>query len=182
MLRTLTILLVLTGLILLAPSEIHGCTPLPIPDLETARNNADVIFMGKVAAVDESIFGAVFSLDNKNVLFDVTSAWKGSPKSQVIVSVLNEVCGHPIHNFDKDAPFVVFANDGAFGSLDASALSRTREAYEAAEDLGILGEGKPSIEQTNLRTVFYLQTYWSEVTVGAFLALGLFWLIRIRKM
>ena len=181
-LRTLTMLLISTGLTLIAPSKIHGCTPSVMPDLETASNNADVIFMGEVAAVDDSIFGAVFSLGNKNVLFDVTSTWKGAPESQIIVSVRNEVCGHPIHDFYKGEAFVVFADKGAFSSFDASAPSRTREAYKVAEDLAILGDGKPPIGQTDLRTLFYLQAYWSEVTVSAFLALAVFWLVRMRKM
>ena len=167
MIRLLTTLVMFSVLLILVmPSTAHACTPAAMPDLETARTNADVMFLGRVIATDNSLFDALLSSDNETVLFELTSAWKGSPKSQAIVKVPNRVCGGTIHNFHQGEPFVVFANGSPAGSLDATSIGRTRAADKAAEDLAVLGEGNPPSQQADMRTVFYSQSYWSEVVIG----------------
>src|SRR5450759_815142 len=157
-LRAIIALLVLAGLIQAFPSKVYACLPVPRADLQTARNNADAVFIGKVVAIDDSPFAAIgaFFISNAGagydrVLFNVTSVWKGSARSQAVVSVLSKVCGST-RNFYKDESFLVFANNGATGDLKAS---DARELEQVAEDLGVLGEGKPPMEQAELGTLFY---------------------------
>jgi hypothetical protein len=184
-LRAITALLVLAGLTQTFPSKVYACLPVPRADLQTARNNADAVFIGKVVAIDDSPFAAIgaFFISNTGaghdrVLFNVTSVWKGSARSQAVVSVLSKVCGGSIHDFYKDESFLVFANNGATGNLEAS---DARELEKVAEDLGVLGESKPPMEQAELGTLFYFQSYWAEAGFGILLLVALFGLVRAKR-
>ncbi|MDQ3707229.1 MAG: hypothetical protein M3437_18785 [Chloroflexota bacterium] len=179
-------LLLLTGLSQAAPStRAYACTPTFLPDLQTARNNADVIFAGKVVAVDSSPFAAINTLisgtGQQRVLFSITSVWKGPVRSQAIVSVANKVCGVSIHHFNKDEDFVVFANNGALSSLEASTNSRTSELGQAAEDLQVLGQGKSPAERAELETLFYVQSYWVEAALSILLMSAFFGIVRANR-
>jgi hypothetical protein len=183
-LRAILALLVLAGLTQAFPPKVYACEPVPRTDLQTARNNAGAIFTGKVVAVDDSPFavlGAFFisttGAGYDRVLFNVTSVWKGSARSQAIVSVLSKVCGSTRHVY-KDESFLVFANNGATGDLKTS---DARELGQVAEDLGVLGEGKLPMEQAELGTLFYFQSYWAEAGVGILLLGVLFGLLRARR-
>ncbi|HYP21037.1 MAG TPA: hypothetical protein VEY08_13265 [Chloroflexia bacterium] len=141
--------------------------------------------MGKVVAIDSSPFAAIgariFDTGHQRVLFNVTSVWKGPATSQVIVSVANKVCSAIVHDFYKDEGFLIFANNGALGSLEAPTNSRTQELGKAAEDLQVLGQGKSPAEQAELATLFYLQSYWAEVVLGIVLMLALFGFVRANR-
>lgn len=183
-LRAILALLVLAGLLQAFPSKVYACAPVPRADIQTARNNADAIFIGKIVAVDDSPFaviGSFFISDTgagyDRVLFNVTSVWKGSARSQAVVSVLSKVCGLT-RNFYKDESFLIFANNGAAGDLKTS---DARELEQVAEDLGVLGEGKPPMEQAELGSLFYFQSYWAEAGFGILLVVILFGLVRARR-
>jgi hypothetical protein len=185
-LRATIALLVLASLSQAAPSRAYACTPLPLRDLQTARNNADAIFIGKVVAIDNSPFAAVDARisgsGHQRVLFNIASVWKGPTTSQAIVSIANKVCGASIHNFYKDDDFLIYANNGALGSLEAPTNSRTRELERAAEDLQVLGQGKSPAEQAELATLFYLQSYWAESVLSIFLMLAFIGYVRANRV
>jgi hypothetical protein len=176
---------VIAGVLLLlsspivTPSPSYACLPAPLPDLQTRRDNADVIFMGKVVAADNSPFAAIYFAGRKRVLFTITSVWKGPLRTQAIVSAPSRVCDYTVNEFHKNEGFLVFANTGALGSLDAFS---TREIDGATEDIEVLGEGRTPIEQVEMETLFVIQSYWAEAALGASL-LGVFlmWVRAIRK-
>lgn len=178
-------LLLLAGLSQAVPTRTYACTPTALPGPQAAWNKADAVFAGKVVAVDNSPFGAINALisgtGQQRVLFNITSIWKGPVRSQAIVNVATKVCGVSIHHFYKDEGLLVFANNGPLGSLEAPTYSRTQELAQAAEDIQVLGQGKSPAEQTELETLFYVQSYWVEAALGVFLMSAFIGIVRANR-
>jgi hypothetical protein len=168
-----------------ATSTAYGCTPVARLDPQTARNNADVIFIGSVVAVDDSPFSKLstfaFGTESKRVLFDVTSVWKGPATSEAIVSVDYRICDITVLDFHEGEDFLVYADNGTLGSLEAPLFGRTSRFNEAAEDLEVLGKGNPATEQADLRPLFYFQTYWAESAFGLILMVIFFRFLKARN-
>ena len=188
-LQVIVALLVLVGLSPAISTRADICIPAPLPDLQTAQHSADAIFIGKVAAVDDSPFATMgdgigrvlFDSEHKRVLLNVTSVWKGPVRSQAIITFSARGCARSLFDFHKDQTLLIFANNGALDSLEVPGNSRTRELERAAEDLPALGEGKAPTEKKELETLFYFQSYWSEAVLGVIFISALFWVVKSNR-
>lgn len=164
-------------------SRAFACRPVPMPSLEDNVRKSDAIFVGKVIAVDDSLIPAIgptiLKQGYERVLFSVTDVWKGSVKSEVVVSVGNRVCDI-VREFHKDEDFLIYASSGTFDSLEAPYSTRTRRLALAAEDIEALGKSQTPTERADLKAWFYLDAYGPEVTLAivAVAMLGTFLLRR----
>lgn len=132
------------------PSIISACSCAELPSVEEELKQSQAVFSGKVVNVSEkqSIKGQV----TKSVLFKVTNTWKGVKQSQIIITtgLGGGDCGF---DFKEGHEYLVYANESTmYGakSLVTIICNRTNELSSLQEDLKILGEGQPPIEEADL--------------------------------
>lgn len=114
------------------PAYACSCVRPPAPNQALA--NAAVVFSGRVTNI-ERVKGRL------NVTFRVDKHWKGTPGQSLTVqtSATTATCGYP---FKVGQTYLVYA-DRRQGGLQTNQCSRTTLLSQAAEDLSVLGKGKP---------------------------------------
>ena len=132
------------------PSITSACSCAELPSVEEEFEQSQAVFSGKVVDVREkrSIKGYI----TKSVLFEVTNTWKGVKQSQIIITT-GQGGGDCGFDFKEGQEYLVYANESTmYGAkvLVSTLCNRTNEWSVLQEDLKILGEGQPPIEDVDL--------------------------------
>ena len=132
------------------PSNTSACSCAELPSVEEEFEQSQAVFSGKVVDVREkrSIKGYI----TKSVLFEVTNTWKGVKQSQIIITT-GQGGGDCGFDFKEGQEYLVYANESTmYGAkvLVSTLCNRTNEWSVLQEDLKILGEGQPPIEDVDL--------------------------------
>jgi len=132
------------------PSIASACSCAELPSVEEELDRSQAVFSGKVIDVREkkSLKGYI----TKSVLFEVTNTWKGVTQSQIIITT-GQGGGDCGFDFKEGQEYLVYANESTmYGekSLVTIVCDRTNELGSSHEDLAILGEGHPPIEEVDL--------------------------------
>ena len=132
------------------PSITSACSCAELPSVEEEFERSQAVFSGKVVDVREK--RSIKGYQTKSVLFEVTNTWKGVKQSQMIITTGQggESCGF---HFNEGQEYLVYANESTmYGakSLVATICDRTNKLSVLQEDLKILGEGQPPIEDVDL--------------------------------
>lgn len=132
------------------PSITNACSCAELPSVEEEFERSQAVFSGKVVDVREkqSLKGYI----TKSVLFEVTNIWKGVKQSQIIITT-GQGGGDCGFDFKEGQEYLVYANESTmYGekSLVSVICDRSNELSSSQEDLKILGEGQPPIEEVDL--------------------------------
>jgi len=132
------------------PSNTSACSCAELPSVEEEFERSQAVFSGKVVDIREkrSIKGYI----TKSVLFEVTDTWKGVKQSQIIITT-GQGGGDCGFDFKEGQEYLVYANESTmYGAkaLVSTLCNRTNEWSVLQEDLKILGEGQPPIEDVDL--------------------------------
>jgi hypothetical protein len=137
----------------------HACScagPAP-PDI--AMKRADAVFNGTVISTDSNMLD--FSGGNwlrKAVLFAVTTVFKGTPQSQVILQVYESCCGYQEIWFANDETYLVYVETNSDGKQYTAYASGTKPLAQVGADFPVLGQAKPPSQSVDLRNRFFLQS------------------------
>jgi hypothetical protein len=131
---------ILVLIFLCAPQTVEACMCMPYPDdfekaVATAYARADVVFLGDVLAMRNTVLG---SLQQREVTFSVRDRWKGSTSDTTLVrtNVGEIACGY---NFKERSSYLVFAYwDQQLQLLTTSFCDLTRTEAEAKGAIGVL--------------------------------------------
>lgn len=132
------------------PSITSACSCAEMPSVEEEFERSQAVFSGKVLDVREK--KDIKGFMRKSVLFEVTNTWKGVEQSQVIITT-GQGGGDCGIDFKVGHDYLVYANESKmYGakSLVSIICDRTNELSTLQEDLKILGEGQPPIEEVDL--------------------------------
>ena len=161
------------------PSNTSACSCAELPSVEEEFERSQAIFSGKVVDVREkrSLKGEL----TKSVLFEVTNTWKGVKQSQMIITT-GQGGGSCGFHFNEGQEYLVYAYESTmYGakSLVTTICDRTNEWSVLQEDLTILGEGQPPIEEVDLTGKYEGNQYyiWGAVVI----VIGILLTFRRRK-
>ena len=132
------------------PLITSACSCAELPSVEEEFERSQAVFSGKVVDVREK--RSIKGYQTKSVLFEVTNTWKGVKQSQIIVTT-GQGGGDCGFNFKEGQEYLVYVNKSTMygGKTLVSAIcDRTNELSVLQEDLKILGEGQPPIEDVDL--------------------------------
>ena len=146
--RSILLLVILVGLLLLNPTRLFACFCVPekSPTDELARSTA--VFAGRVTQIETSSTPMWEDVDSVNVTLQVSRVWKGPLRSTLTVLTARQGidCGY---EFEEDVEYLVYAR-GSGDNLTVWFCSRTRPLASAQEDLAVLGAGStPTTGQAN---------------------------------
>lgn len=163
------------------PSITSACSCAYLPSVEEEFELSKAIFSGKVVDIKEkqSLKGDT----TKSVLFEVTNTWKGVEQSQVIITT-GQGGGDCGYNFIKGEEYLVYANESImYGtkSLISTICNRTYVLSSSQEDLEILGEGQPPIEEVNLIDKHIRNQIYIWATVAVAIGIVVFFILNKRK-
>jgi LPXTG-motif cell wall-anchored protein len=132
------------------PSNTSACSCAELPSVEEEFEQSQAVFSGKVVDIREkrNIKGYI----TKSVLFEVTDTWKGVKQSQIIITT-GQGGGDCGVDFKEGQEYLVYANESTMYGAKAfvsTLCNRTNEWSVLQEDLKILGEGQPPIEDVDL--------------------------------
>ena len=133
------------------PSITSACSCAELPSVEEEFERSQAVFSGKVVDVREK--RSIKGYQTKSVLFEVTNTWKGVKQSQMIITTGQGGGGDCGFDFKEGQEYLVYANESTlYGaqSLASTICDRTNELSVLQEDLKILGEGQPPIEDVDL--------------------------------
>lgn len=150
------------------PTITSACSCAELPSVEEELERSQAVFSGKVLDVKEkqSLKGYI----TISVLFEVTNTWKGVKQSQIIITT-GQGGGDCGFDFKEGQEYLVYANESTmYGeeSLVSIICDRTNKLSVLQEDLKILGQGQPPIEEVDLTdkyegNQFY---FWGAVVVA----------------
>lgn len=163
------------------PLITSACSCAYLPSVEEEFELSKAVFSGKIVDIKEKL--SLKGYTTKSVLFEVTNTWKGVEQSQIIITT-GQGGGDCGYNFIKGEEYLVYANESImYGakSLVSTMCNRTGVLSSSQEDLEILGEGQPSIEEVNLsgkhnRNHIYI---WASVAVA--IGIVVFFILNKRK-
>lgn len=163
------------------PSISRACSCAYLPSVEEEVESSKAVFSVKVVDIKEKL--NLKGYTTKSVLFEVTNTWKGVEESQIIITT-GQGGGDCGYNFIKGEEYLVYANESImYGakSLVSIICNRTGVLSSSQEDLEILGEGQPPIEEVNLsgkhnRNQIYI---WATAVVA--IGIVVFFILNKRK-
>lgn len=132
------------------PSNASACSCAELPSIEEEFERSKAVFSGKVVDIREK--RSLNGYTSKSVLFEVMNTWKGVKQSQIIITT-GQGGGDCGFDFKEGEEYLVYANESTmYGakSLVSIICDRTNELSSSQEDLEILGEGQPPIEEVDL--------------------------------
>ena len=132
------------------PLITSACSCAELPSVEEEFERSQAVFSGKVVDVREK--RSIKGYQTKSVLFKVTNTWKGVKQSQIIITT-GQGGGDCGFNFKEGQEYLVYVNKSTmYGgkTLVSTICDRTNELSVLQEDLKILGEGQPPIEDIDL--------------------------------
>ena len=132
------------------PSNTSACSCAELPSVEEEFERSQAVFSGRVVDVREK--RSIKGYQTKSVLFEVTNTWKGVKQSQIIITT-GQGGGDCGFNFKEGQEYLVYVNKSTmYGgkTLVSTICDRTNELSVLQEDLKILGEGQPPIEDVDL--------------------------------
>lgn len=132
------------------PSITSACSCAELPSVEEEFERSKAVFSGKVVDINNkrSLIGSTTT----SVLFEVTNTWKGVKQSQIIIKT-GQGGGDCGYTFTKGKVYLVYAYESSmYGakSLVTIICDRTAVLSSSQEDLKVLGEGQPPMEEVNL--------------------------------
>jgi len=118
-----------------APRVARACSCIAPPAPEEAFENADAVFEARP-------FGMSADDRQARYRFEVDRVWKGpiGPQVEIITARHSATCGR---TYQVGAKYVVYAQRDQDGEWSDNLCSRTRGSRSAAEDLEVLGAGRP---------------------------------------
>lgn len=132
------------------PSVTKACSCAEPPSVESELERSKAVFSGKVLDIREK--RSLNGYTMKSVLFEVINTWKGIRQSQMIITT-GQGGGDCGFDFKEGKEYLVYAKKSSmYGtkSLVSIICDRTNELSSSKEDLAILGEGQPPIEEVDL--------------------------------
>ncbi|MEK5520889.1 hypothetical protein MHI39_01205 [Heyndrickxia sp. FSL K6-6286] len=132
------------------PSITSACSCAELPGVEEEFERSKAVFSGKVIDIREK--RSLKGYTTKSVLFEVTNTWKGVEQSQIIITT-GQGGGDCGYDFKEGEEYLVYAYESTmYGkkTLVTIICDRTNELGSSEEDLAILGEGQPPIEEVDL--------------------------------
>ena len=132
------------------PTNASACSCAELPSVEEEFERSQAVFSGRVVDVREK--RSIKGYQTKSVLFEVTNTWKGVKQSQIIITT-GQGGGDCGFNFKEGQEYLVYVNKSTmYGgkTLVSTICDRTNELSVLQEDLKILGEGQPPIEDVDL--------------------------------
>lgn len=163
------------------PSITSACSCAYLPSVEEEFELSKAIFSGKVVDIKEKL--SLKGYTTKSVLFEVTNTWKGVEQSQIIITS-GQGGGDCGYNFIKGEEYLVYANESImYGtkSLISTICNRTYVLSSSQEDLEILGEGQPPIEEVNLIDKHNRNQIYIWATVAVAIGIVVFFILNKRK-
>ena len=163
------------------PSNISACSCAELPSVEEEFERSQAVFSGKVVDVREK--RSIKGYQTKSVLFEVTNTWKGVEQSQIIITT-GQGGGDCGFDFKEGQEYLVYANESTmYGAktLVATICDRTNEWSVLQEDLKILGEGQPPIEDVDLTGKHDGNQYYIWVAIIIAIGILLISIFRRRK-
>ncbi|NEU31742.1 hypothetical protein GN156_13305 [bacterium LRH843] len=159
------------------PSMTSACSCVE-SSVEEQFDRSTAVFSGKVIDIREKKSKGRAS---KSVLFEVIETWKGVQQSQIIITtgLGGGDCGI---DFKEGEEYLVFASESTmYGTISLVSIicDGTDNLSSSYDDLAILGEGQPPIEEVDLSgnqngNQMYI---WGTVLI----ALGIFVTILFKK-
>ncbi|MDX8360971.1 hypothetical protein [Cytobacillus sp. IB215316] len=178
----LTSLLVFMLLIPMLTTKANACSCVPSPPVEEAYEQYGAIFSGKVINVSKSKSFLQSHFSDVEVLFEVTSSWKGIEQSQVKIftAIDSASCGI---NFSLQQDYLVYAHLDADNKLVSSICSPTKIMGSAQDDIATLNSIQQpttadNLEQVNLDNPLSNINY---VALGILIIISVFILTFIKK-
>ena len=164
------------------PSTTSACSCAELPGVEEEFEHSKAVFSGKVVDIREK--RSLNGYTSKSVLFEVTNTWKGVEQSQIIITT-GQGRGDCGFDFKEGEEYLVYANESTmYGaeSLVSVICDRTNELSSLQNDLAILGEGQPPIEEVDLSDQHKGNQLYIWVTiVVAIYKVAIFLLIRRKR-
>lgn len=163
------------------PLMTSACSCAYLPSVEDEFERSKAVFSGKVVDIKER--RSLKGYTTKSVLFEVTNTWKGVEQSQIIITT-GQGGGDCGYNFIKGKEYLVYANESImYGakSLVSTMCNRTNLLNASQEDLEVLREGKPPIEEVNLSGKQNGTQLYSWVAVAVAIGIVVFFLLNKRK-
>ncbi|MGE7944818.1 hypothetical protein ACQKNB_22425 [Lysinibacillus xylanilyticus] len=163
------------------PSITSACSCADLPSVEEEFERAKAVFSGKVVDIKEKL--SLKGYTTKSVLFEVTNTWKGVEQSQIIITT-GQGGGDCGYNFIKGEEYLVYANESIMyeaKSLVSTMCDRTGVLSSSQEDLEVLGEGQPPIEEVNLSGKHNRNHIYIWATVAVAIGIVVFFILNKRK-
>ncbi|MFJ7736705.1 hypothetical protein ACIQ2D_10210 [Lysinibacillus sp. NPDC097287] len=163
------------------PSTTSACSCAYLPSVEDEIERSKAIFSGKVVDVKERL--SLKGSTTKSVLFEVTNTWKGVEQSQIIITT-GQGGGDCGYNFIKGKEYLVYADESnMYGakSLVTVTCDRTNMLSSLQEDLEVLGEGQPPIEEVNLSGKYNRNQPYIWATVAVAIGIVVLFILNKRK-
>lgn len=163
------------------PSIASACSCANLPSVEEEFERSKAVFSGKVVDIKEKL--SLKGYTTKSILFEVTNTWKGVEQSQIIITT-GQGGGDCGYNFIKGEEYLVYANETImYGakSLVSTICNRTGVLSSSQEDLEILGEGQPSIEEVNLSGKHHRNQKYIWAIVAVAIGMVVFFILNKRK-
>lgn len=163
------------------PSMTSACSCAELPSVEEEFERSKAVFSGKVVDINDqwSLKGST----STSVLFEVTNTWKGVEQSQIIITT-GQGGGDCGYNFTKGKEYLVYAYESSmYGakSLVTVICNRTGVLNSSQEDLEVLGEGQPPIEEVDLSGKNNRNQLYIWAAAAAALSIVLFIILIRRK-
>ncbi|MCA9709955.1 MAG: hypothetical protein KDK70_29215 [Myxococcales bacterium] len=120
----------------------RACSCLAPPPPEEALETAAAVFEARP-------FGMSGDSRQARYRFEVDRVWKGDvePRVEITTALHSATCGR---SYQMGTRYVVYAQRDQSGQLTDNLCSRTRTSRGAAEDLELLGAGRPPLDPATL--------------------------------
>ena len=151
--KTMTLLaFIFIGMFIIGsfPSIANACSCAELPSVEEEFERSKAVFSGKVVDINEQ--SSLKGSTSTSVLFEVTNTWKGVEQSQIIITT-GQGGGDCGYHFTEGKEYLVYAYESTMygaNSLVTVICNRTGVLNSSQEDLEVLGEGQPPIEEVDL--------------------------------
>lgn len=124
------------------PSDAAACSCMMPPPAEDALNEAEAVFSGEVIEIIEN--GKITSGYGKTVHFKVNEVWKGTNKSEMVITTGNNDgdCGISFVRGQKYLVYASMSDMYVTNTLTTTICNRTTELASATGDIYALGEGQ----------------------------------------
>ena len=182
--KAMTILVfIFSGIFIISsfPSITSACSCAELPSVEEEFERSKAVFSGKVIDIKDK--RSLKGYRSKSVLFEVTNTWKGVEQSQIIITT-GQGGGDCGYNFIKGEEYLVYAGESIMygtNSLVSTMCDRTDVLSSSQEDLEVLGEGKPPIEEVNLSSKHNRNQIYIWATVAVAIGIVVFFILKSRR-